>query len=900
MDFNIFLQICSPNQEEVHHATETIMKAAENPSFIQVLFQLLQSQESQSNPTLEKMIHLTILQLIRTHWTSHIEPENETIYWNPHQQNEIADHLLNLLLSLDPSKRDNIIECFRYIMIISFPMNIEMAEKVVNLFDANAASLENVVSILQIFTFWSKACANYSISNTPPEISQKVEEIALAMINRLSTFSLQTQSFALLRFAAKSLKNFTKKLSGPLLCENFDKILSLLVNSLVVNDKSNRELHLLKRSTLNLFIGLCSTFFPLTNEEHSQDNSSQIRLNYGLHFKQDIAPCLLQSLIQCISFERDSYILSSIMYLFYQFLFYKVGNGSFLTTEFVTNIIIPIARLSPEDVNESVINPLQFLAFNFSYETSPGIRTTRSTTASLIGVILKEERFIDDLYDYLLAPTVNQIDFEGRIFLMTKFVMATMTNMGPMITGDVVDALAEQTKHVDKLPPFLSTSLLMFMSSVLPFLDPELGCRLASDCIIGSDHQIVICAASKLLRASIIECDQRVDLPIPSIIPKLLNLASIVKYKYLTMAVEALIQMGGSAIYPFVKDTISGLFELANQSLAEGVSKDCSSTLYSIFEIINAIPDDAPILVELSELILPACIQMFHQYPDNHSFNDIFLLISVFNTKIDNVTETMINTYIQTLQIIRKDDVLLQNSMDSISFLMCPIIANQGFKGNSQLIAATVDILMHFIQVCMKDEDKDGLAYTILIVATLIQSIGDSGLAFIPHICQALNGVDDKSATCLFSACVFAFSSALMANSEKAFPMIPGNVIEFILPRINENTLQTYKELKMGFYFLLRATQSGIAAAYPAAVNILRPLCERKIENNMKMEEKMQTANELMQKQIEAEFPPLVIPFNLPSDTVDEYNLFGQITQSSGLFQQLSPVQQQIVREIFQ
>ena len=898
MDFGVFLKVLSPNQEEVQYATEIIMKSAEDPQFINFLFDVIQSNDSRSNPLLEKVVQLTILQIIRTKWTKYENETDQIIYWSPQQQIEISNKLFNILFSTELQKRDNIIECFRYIIIISFPNNIDFGENLINLMGMRSSSIDDVATLLNISTFWAKACASYALNELPPEILNKIENIALSMIQKFALLPLNDNNphlFLILRCIAKCLRNFSKKLSAPFVCENFDQILSVLLNSLVIEDNgSDRNLYFLKRSVLNLFISLCSTFFSTPN------NDQEIRCQYSNHFKQVIAPCLLQSLIQYVHFERDSYLLSSILYLLYLYLFYNIGDKSFLTTDFVTNIIIPVARLSPEDIAESEINPLQCIALNFSYETSPGKRTTRTATASLIGEILKEDRFIDDLYDFLLAPTKNQIDFEGRIFLMTKFVIATMTNMGPMITGDVVDALAEQTRKVGEFPPFLTTSLLMFMSSVLPFLDPELGCKIGAECIIMSDKQIVICAASKLLRKSIVECDQRVDLPITQIIPKLIELASLIKYKYITMAIEALIQMGGTAIYPYVKDTIVGLFQLCTQSLKEDNSKDCSSTLYSVFEIVNAIPDDAPILVEISEFALPACIQLFHQFPENHAYNDILLLMGAFNTKIDNVTETMISSYFEILQIIKKDEVLLQNSMDSICFLMCPIIVNSIFKGNSQLIGATVNILMYFLQVNIKEEDKDGLAYSILIIASLIQSIGDSGMAFIPHICQALSLVTDKSETCLFSACVFALSSALMVNSEKAFSMISQEAFGFILPKINENTLQTYKELKMGFYLLLKVTQLGIKEAYSSSVNLLKALCERKVENNMDLEEKMRTASELIQKQQDAEFPPLIIPFNLPSDTVDEFELFGQITKTSGLFQQLTREQQQIVREIFQ
>lgn len=900
MELKFFAQFFSKNPDEATNAMNLVLEATKDPSYIQLLFQFLQSPESQANLEIERAIHLTILQIIRSYWNSfndQSESSNENIYWNQEQQAQVTNQLFNILFSIPYSRRINIVECFRHIIMKPFPNNYNIIETFIQLFDAHSSSIEDITTLSNITFFWTKAC---NITVIPNEIIERIELLSLEIINRFTTISLQAeapQSFLLLRFVSKCLKNLIKKRDSPLKCQNLDNFLSVLIKSLTITaeNQDSNNLYLLKRSILSFFISLCTTFFP-------KDSSiSEIHSQYSLHYKQNIAPVLLQSLIQCISNERDQYILSSIIYLFDLFLHFDVGDRLFLNTEFITHLIIPVARLTPQDIEESETNPLQYLEFNLTYENSPGIRTTRTTTASLIGEILKDDRYIDDLYDFLLAPTVNQIDFEGRIFLMTKFLKATNSNMGPMIDEGIVNVLVEQTKNVTSLPPFLITSLLMFMSSVLPFMDPEIGCQLASQCILQSDSQIVNCAASELLRASIVECEQRVQLPITEIIPKLLNLASMVKYENISKCVEALIQIGGKAITPYIKDTVTGLLALCNQSLAdEEMSKDVSSSLYSLFEIINSIPDDAPILVELSEVVLPACVQFFTNYPNNNCFDDIFLLISDFNTKIDNVTDTMIQTYIQTIQIIRKDIDVFVSSMKSIAYIMCPIIANPGFKGNSTMIASTVDILMHLLKSSIEYGDKDVLAYVILIIATLIQSIQESGFAFIPHICNALSNVDDKSATCLFSACVFALASALIVNAEKSLSMIPKEVIEFILPRISQATCQTYKELKMGFIFLLKASQFGFVDSYVLAVNILQPLCERKIENNMDLEDKMNTAEDLIHRyEDDAEFPPLIIPFNLPSDQVDEYHLFGEISQAPGMFQKLSAEQQAIVNQIF-
>ncbi|KAH0789970.1 ankyrin repeat protein [Histomonas meleagridis] len=385
-------------------------------------------------------------------------------------------------------------------------------------------------------------------------------------------------------------------MSGTLVCPYFDQLLQFLIAQLTVSGVPDPNFLILKRNIIKLFITLCTLFYPpITPDE------SEIRINYSQHFKCDISPHLIESLIKLFSFETDRVLLSSTLYILYQYVKHKIGPTDFVTPDFL-KFIIPIARLAPDDLYDIESSPLQFLAFNYSY-TCNEVRTIRNSIASFIGVILTNDAILDYLYDFLLSPTVDPFDFEGRIYLMTKYVKATMTNLGPMIEPDVVQVLGCETLKVDQHPSFVITSLLMFMSSILPYLDPKEGCTLAAKCILQSDEPIILCSASKLLRKSIIECDTRIELPIVQIIPKLLMLANTIRYKYLSTSVEALIQIGGPAVYPFINDTISGLLTICNQSLIENNYKNASSMLYSIFEIINAIPDDAQILEQKEEAL---------------------------------------------------------------------------------------------------------------------------------------------------------------------------------------------------------------------------------------------------------------------------------------------------------
>ena len=106
--------------------------------------------------------------------------------------------------------------------------------------------------------------------------------------------------------------------------------------------------------------------------------------------------------------------------------------------------------------------------------------------------------------------------------------------------------------------------------------------------------------------------------------------------------------------------------------------------------------------------------------------------------------------------------------------------------------------------------------------------------------------------------------------------------------------------MKLGFILLLKCIINDRIDAYPIAVNLLPALCERKIEYEMNINDKMLTAKQLENENSNAEFPPLIIPFVLPSDKFDEYQLFGNISSNRSLYNMLSNEQKNIIHQIFQ
>jgi hypothetical protein len=883
MELATFLHLLSPDDAVRSTAAALLAEACEDPAFLFFLLSSLADSAVQSDSRLVDLLELAALHMVKTHWPPH------TAFWSEEQHGEISNAILPLIFSISGDHRSHLVECYRHIVVISFPESIDLAETILRLLGESPQGSPDRTSLLQIATFWAEACA---VGSIPDEIAERIEHINGAFIElfvRISSEDNGVDGFAVLQLIAKAVRLFLKKLNGSLLCEHFDRLLSnfLTVLRLDSGDAAQRKL---KVSVLKLYVCLCRTFF------NPQGNSLEIHIQYSEHFVSDVAPAILEHALANLQTERDQFILGYLLYVIFFFVANEVADLGFVTPAFVTEVVIPIGRLQLPEIVEMEINPLQFLAFNFSYDCSEKVITTRSVSAAIIGGLAKRPEFADVLYDFLLEPTEKQLDFEGRVFLTTAYINSTMSPRGPIVDDQVVQMLLAEAAQVTARPAWVIVSLIMFMTAVLPFFDPEAGCLLAADCILGTDDICILCAASQLLRRSIVESDTRIEMDIVAIVPKLLELRTIVQYEYLVTAVEALIQMGGEDAYPFLAPTLDGMLSLC------GSSENCHSLLYRMFEIVNAIPDDAPVLIELADSVIPKCLQMFQNFEGFSEFEELFLLLSGFNSKIDHPTETMFSAVAELLPLILEDDARLV-PMQNIAYMICPIILSPRFQEREDLCGAVFEAAHRFLEFTSDEKDSDSHAYSILICSTFIQTLGAQGFVFLPAILESLEGISSGSDIILFSACVFGLASALFApecDSAETFSQLPGDVVTFVIERISDDTLRTYEELRMGMLVLLKFVENGAVNAHAAAKRILLPLIDRKDERAMTLDAKMRSA-EAVEKGGEAEFPPLVVPFAVRRfDAIDEVALFAHVTAAAGMVQALDPDQLRAIAELLE
>jgi hypothetical protein len=319
--------------------------------------------------------------------------------------------------------------------------------------------------------------------------------------------------------------------------------------------------------------------------------------------------------------------------------------------------------------------------------------------------------------------------------------------------------------------------------------------------------------------------------------------------------------------------------------------------MFFIFEIVNAIPDDAQLLVEIAEEALPACVGLLQRFPDNSAFDDIFSVISAFHTKIDAPNETMFTCLGLVLEIVGSDPDMM-TSMQNIAYLTAPLILSPEFPQRAELAGLCCQAVRAFIDCLVAESDVDNLAYAVLLAGALILALGPPCFDFLSIVCEVPSLIVDESGTILYSACVFAASAALLApgvDSSAALGTLPPELVDFIIAKTAPGVLQTYNEMKIGFLALLKFAEHGRVDAWSLCFQILPALAELRAEREMNREMKMRTARDVVGLG-ELNFAPLVIPFSLgPVETLDEFSLFLSLAAKLSL----TPEQKAICDSIF-
>ena len=925
MEFERFAAFSSTNQEELLAVNQEFEEAIQNPEFIEALFSYI--EPASSNPTSLKIILFAIKRMILRKWTQ------DTVFWEFEAQTQIFNHLLQLILQLPVEYRDLIQDCFARMVTDSDYGIIELIPQIVEDL-GQRTDLSEIYCELQILQRWAQKCYFQPLTDEQKaQYEASIEELNASIVQAFIPISQAisedlNQSFALkiLRSIAKALSFFSRKSAAMFTDESFDSLLELFIEALKI-ESQDINVFKLKRTITNLFIQLTNSFLGEIEDDDEEGGEppeafdavpvgatpaaqpkteqEQVRGQYGVHYRDDILPSLVEAINFIIEHDTDDTLLAQTFYLLSLLLFHSIITTEEVNEEFISNVLLPAARLNQENIRDSVLNPTAYVGWNMQYTTN--IITRRRACANIVKALVKKYSLLDELYDLLLAPTVDPIDFEGRIYLMAGFLKFTNSNQGAMIEPDVIDMLAEAMK-LDTQPPYIIASILMLMRYALPSMDPELGVRLAFQCILNSDSAIVLIIAAKLLTFC---TEDPVEIPdvqeqIPNVLRKLLDCSTEINAPSLRRAVFSTLKLGGEQSLTLLHEVIVQMLAFCDEepqvnSETGKLVEDTSALIASITSVaamMNAAKEPVEVFVQTAmEIVLPKITQYFTTHPQTNLYDEILYLLSIIFINLPGPIDAAYTMASQILQIIIQDEALISHT-EQISVTFCPLIIKQGDGAEAERTAfndVCFQACANMLQYCDAHEEStaNDRAYALLMAGCLIQTCGDPALVFVQAAKEGIVAADENEAV-LFSASVLVLAAAYACNLEETNSKLDPESIEHIATSINTNVLPTYKEFKLGFVLELFLCRAGRKGSYRAAVELLPALA------NLKAEDELESQLTPAQQQQNLEQLSLILPFDLPIYSIDEFQLFDQLTNETGLYNALAAKQKKTVKKYFQ
>ena len=902
MELEHFLLFASENEEERAQANQEFNESIEDPDFIQALFGYIES--AASNETLLKLVLLATKRVIIRQWSQ------DNTFWDYDAQVAIFQRIVELSLALPPALRDVLQDCFLR-MVTESDYNI--IELIAPLCEELASKTEahDIYTILRIFQDWASKCFYQPLTDEQKEQYEgPIEELNTAIVQAFITVT-QTISqdlnvpyaLKILRTITKSISYFSRKSVAMFSDESIDGIIEVMIQALQLESKE-AEVVKLKRSIVNLFIQLSKSFLgeiPENDEEEEAEKteSEEVRSAYAVHYKDEILPSLVEAVTFVLSHDDDNTLLARTLFLLSILLFHAIITTEEVNEEFITGVLMPAARLTQENLEEIESNPTGYFGWNLAYSSS--VITRRRACANIVKALVKKYEVLDELYDLLLAPTVDPIDFEGRIYLMTAFIKFTLSKYGPMIESEVVDALCEEAAKTDTQQPFVIASLLMLMRYTLPYSDPDKGAQLAAHCILNSDNAAVIIAASKLLRYSVEESETAPEITesVPDVLRKLLSVSSEILSVPVRNSVLSVMKVGGESSIPLAKEVIGEMLQFCDEEpvvnsetgKVEEDTSTISASITSVASILGALKEHQEVLVEIAAEVLPRIAQYFTTRPQTLVYDEILYLLSVIFTNLEAPVDFAYGISAQFLEIIANDEILLSHT-EQISCTFCPLIVKPGDGAEAERVAFNDQCILactNMIHYCDEhpESTSSDKAYALLMASCLIQWCGEPGLIFTQN---AIEGIVSADEPILFSAAIHVITAAFMCNAEDTMSKLNPSVIEHIATSINAKNLPTYKEFKLGFALQLMLCRAGRKPSYRGAVELLNKLAQLKTEDEIETDDPAFNSSQAS----------LILPFELPIYSLDEFQLFNEVTNETGLYNALSSGNKKIVKKYFQ
>ena len=761
---SIFLELSNPNEEIRTNAEKIILGYIHSPDFFKYLKDLILFSKNYQE---ENLLITTLIVLKKSVEIIYIE--NQIVEIN------IPDYLLELLDLVPFEHHGYIVECFRQMNQILFDSKLIFHE-------FQQSVIPNIYKYLRE---GKNFIANLSIMKIFFKFFYKEDNV-----ERLNSFFETVFSNLIPLF----LEIFMSPEINELTAISTKIAVQIIRNG--IKSYTFQILNFINSSTLCSIIKSYSRYFELKNSNFSCSlsiNRHLLKFNQilllvlynDIQFIENVIPNLYKISLYLISNSSDMYIKLyslSILYSLYDAQFFM---DDFNSLSFLTSIIIPLAKLSDEDLFD-IYNSPSTISLYFGRKNKE--RSIRGICGKFAGALLSNPQ---DFFK-IIEPSNDMLKYEAEIFLLS-FVNQIS------ICHDVIENIKVQLDKID-MPPYLQISFLYLfyhIADVFPY--PDNLMMLAIQYIHNSKIPSVVFAAFKLLCHPKFNC---------YLFNQINELSTILKFCFQTHfwkplnTILKMFKQNKSVFRNTSKDLINEFLRICSDYVSQNIEKvDAKNIDYlsNIFETVITFLEDFD--KEMIIFCLERSMDILKMAQHHEFYPPIFNFVSYFNYYVESpieeqfafitfITESSPDFFPYAIDIVYP---LIVNPLSNIA-------QNKSF---AQKIASICCGCLNFLcqNIYMTPIHPNSV---IKVAGGLIEIFGGEYIELSNYIFTLVKNFD---CTLYFSAIIYTILTSMKVNFEYTLSQFDEKILNFIFSNSIAN-IYSYSgfyvlEIKIHFILLL-------------------------------------------------------------------------------------------------
>ena len=910
-DPNIFLGVRSADQEVLSQLYEQLEEFHQNPEFVFILFQSLESDSCRDSYVLQQVLIQIKLSITKGF---DISPD----FWNDEQIQQIINNLFSLVGQINE----------QYLPLITYSFE-DLAGKLMHeewfwhkLIEAleTFQDINKSSHIVTIISFWLNALAQ-----TFTEYNEAMDAASYEVIQRLvanigNLLPLIESNSQAAEYLGLIVKCVTYQfqfsfltIQNSVLDSVFEAVLPVLG---VAN--SNKGITFLKGRILKL-IKISFQKFLSKPTERTIKSTDQWKA-YSEHFKNDICGTLVEQSLAQMSVEaqqipNQTYTMqATLSYILYLILFYHLNDS--IINQDLFPIMIQLCVLS--QFNDLTDNPMSYigqnmrLRINVKKEEKANPRLSMAESLTLVLRAHTSEEVLPHLLPDLNQDSPEIID--SKLYLITAMARTLLEKQNEVYETMKKKAKKQKVKippfrpqmplpedivticttiiETDGIPPFLLIRALHLLSYLMHFVDANQGLALALTVIgsdIASEMPIVVVYASKLFCKCFKKAADTSELEYTEILQPVINAASEIKTSSLNSMVTTIAQKSPEAMASFAADVcellVSTIHELGTMDPSEIEQEQVDQidkAMDTLFQILDPNSKNTELLGGIYENVFTPLVEVLANATTSISTDKLFLVFGLFSMNFQNHPEEFYASFAQINDVITNEEDLFRNivnfSMQQFVWYLYPLIAEKDspFIQDDSFKQAVLNIAQQAIAVISQqrqaddtDFEQETVPYTLFLCATIVQSYGAVPEFLDFAVNELLHAIslhqENPNLFAIEPMLVIGFlyvvyPSAAQDGELLSLILQQEQIVGFLLENLTYKSLTSYHEMKIGELFLLMLVRNGIQPAFEVAVRNLPKLLELK---------QIETTKNFAQPQHTEEEEALELPEN-PEDDGDE------------------------------